>query len=101
MENKKQATAEKFRERITNWQSSGKSKMEFCKANGINYQSFLYWIKKIKDAGGENKFQELQVKDVEINSTELLSVCFPNHCVIKIHGAVPVQFLTALVASCK
>jgi hypothetical protein len=33
-------------EHIANWESSGLSKAEYCKANGIHYNTFQSWIRK-------------------------------------------------------
>jgi hypothetical protein len=35
---------------IEDWQSSGKSKKEYCLEKGINEAKFYYWYSKINDA---------------------------------------------------
>ncbi|MEK4748760.1 hypothetical protein NST77_14595 [Niallia sp. FSL W8-0177] len=43
----------KRQQRISDYKSSGQSQVKCCEDNGISYQQFGYWKKKIKDQSTE------------------------------------------------
>ncbi len=55
-------------EHIVNWESSGLSKTEYCKANGIHYSTFQSWIRKISPKKVEWKPILIQEDKEELRS---------------------------------
>jgi transposase-like protein len=51
LEDKAQAKAEQWRERIAEQQSSGLSVKQFCNERGLSSWSFYKWRKQLRDAG--------------------------------------------------
>jgi hypothetical protein len=79
-----QDTSEKMEQLLRKWQSSGQSKMAFCKSEGISYATFNYRMKrfsKISDSG----FSEVSLKGLSTPNCELI---FPSG-VRMIFGSTP------------
>jgi hypothetical protein len=55
-------------EHIANWESSGLSKTEYCKANGIHYNTFQSWIRKERPKKVEWKPVSIQEEKEEPRS---------------------------------
>lgn len=54
---------DEWRSRIESWRGSGDSGAGWCRANGVSYQSFIYWKRKFSmdmaSGGGATGFVEL------------------------------------------
>ena len=55
-------------EHITNWESSGLSKTEYCRDNEIHYSTFQSWIRKISPKKVEWKQISIQEEKEESKS---------------------------------
>jgi hypothetical protein len=45
----KKTNAAEWRKRIDSWETSGKTRSEFCREQGIRVSTFDYWRKKLKN----------------------------------------------------
>lgn len=53
-----------WRESVSVWEDSGLSARQFCSQEGLGYQSFLSWKRRILE--NSNYFIELEEKDVSL-----------------------------------
>jgi hypothetical protein len=44
--------AQYWQGQIEPWRVSGQSQLAYCKANGLNYRRFGYWLRKFRRQGG-------------------------------------------------
>jgi hypothetical protein len=57
--------SQRWKDRIEQWQTSGKSITSWCKDNNISYNTFLYWRKRL-DIGKEHSSQKQSSTFIEL-----------------------------------
>lgn len=66
---------------IEDWQSSGKSKKQYCLEKGINEAKFYYWYSKINDTeGSPGGFIPIE----KTSATREIEVVYPNGVRLKV-----------------
>lgn len=88
-----QNTSEKMELFFGKWQSSGQSKMAFCKSEGISYASFHYWAKRFSKPGGSG-FSEVPLKSSSAPCCELI---FPSGVRMVFDATPSVSYLKELL----
>lgn len=83
-------------EKAQEWKDSGKSKMEFCKLNGLTYHTFLYQLKKRFTMDSEG-FSELIVKDT-LSLQDQITLKRPDGTVISFSPTTPKELIRFLFA---
>ncbi len=68
---------------IEDWQSSGKSKKQYCLGKGINAAKFYYWYSKVNDI--EDIPGEFIPIDRPSGSREI-EIFYPNGVKLKVNG---------------
>jgi hypothetical protein len=92
-------TSKEEREKlITQWRGSGKTKINFCKEAGINYQTFIGWTNppKKKKQAGFNRF--IPVPLPKRSGHVFAELNFKNGTSLLLHEEVTSQFLRSLLA---
>jgi hypothetical protein len=54
-----------YQDHIKLWESSGISKVAYCKEHSLTYSTFFYHLKRKKRTKAPKKFMELKIKDKE------------------------------------
>ena len=70
---------------IEDWQSSGKSKKQYCLENGINEAKFYYWYSRL------NRKQDTPLGFIPIEKPSVareIEVFYPNGVKLKFNGAL-------------
>lgn len=57
MESKRQATAEKWSQMVSQWEASGKNASQWCRENNVLYESFIMWRKRLKRSSSSEQNQ--------------------------------------------
>lgn len=87
-------TPEQKEELILQWQQSGKSRKDFCLANGIPYNSLVSWCKQFRDKNTLAGFNELKVK---ADPGLFAQVHLPGGKRIDFFQSVPVEYFQSLL----
>ncbi len=88
-----QNTSEKMELLFGKWQSSGQSKMAFCKTECISYASFHYWSKRLSKVSVSG-FSEVPLKSSLAPCCELI---FPSGVRMVFDSAPSVSYLKELL----
>jgi hypothetical protein len=71
---------------VEDWQSSGKSKKQYCLEKGINAAKFYYWYSKINDTEGSPRgFIPIE----KTSATREIEVVYPNGVRLKVDNDLP------------
>lgn len=88
-----ESSSEQMRKYYDQWQSSGLSRMAFCKQEKINYATFNYWHKQFT-TDQRSGFSEVTLNPGSEFSTELI---FPSGVRLLFPCLPPVAFLKTLI----
>lgn len=84
--------------KISQWQVSGVSQIDFCKKNSITYATFHYWYKKFRDNKPSEEvnpsFVPVTIPDTVVST--FCSVRLPLGVVIDFHSPVSPDYLNQL-----
>lgn len=72
--------------------TSGLSRSQYCRDNGINYDRFGYWIKRLLSASREFIPVKVHTPEVTISNATLCTIELRGH-IIKIHDLSVLSFL--------
>lgn len=66
-----------WKQRVVQWQSSGQTMSEWCKAHQLNYKAFIYWKKRFLIDASQKSFTELKdtkacIIRIEYNGVRIL-----------------------------
>jgi hypothetical protein len=87
-------TSEQMQVVISEWQTSGLNKKEFCRQRNITYQTFHYWWKRLTSAPASG-FTEMRVQSREpIGGCEIM---FPSGARMIFHGEPSASWLRELL----
>lgn len=86
---------------VDRWTASGLSMAEFCRREGIGYQRFIAWRKRLAGTADEGGFAELLVgpREDEQNATggALVEIALPCGVVVRAFEGADVALLRAAV----
>ena len=85
-------TREQKEELILQWQQSGKSRKEFCKDEGLNYNSLVTWGKQIRD----KKPHEFTEVKLQTRSDIFAQVHLPGGIKIDFYQSLPAEYFQSL-----
>jgi hypothetical protein len=89
-------TSEQMQLVISEWQSSGLNKKEFCRQRNIRYHTFHYWCKRLSpDRDSASGFTEISVQGHERTSGS--EVIFPSGARMIFHGEPSASWLRELL----
>lgn len=69
----KEESRQEWEKRVERWSNSGLSKQAWCRAEGIQYKTFLYWTKKLSQEGETKGSDEAAARFVPILPEEDMS----------------------------
>ena len=87
-------TLEQMQSVVSEWQSSGLSKKEFCRQRNITYQTFHYWCKRLVSASATG-FAEIRVQGHERDGGN--EIVFPSSARMFFHGEPSAGWLRELL----
>ena len=102
----RQAHSEKMLGLIAKWRSSGQSRGEFSKSNGISLAVFGYWLRQCPDL--ESSFSEERGKFIGLNVGNIgcaagvlldakIELEYPNGVQLRVAGMVSSDWLKSLI----
>jgi hypothetical protein len=72
--------------------ASGLSRSQYCRENGIDYERFGYWIKKLSSPSPEFIPVKVHTSEVTNPNATLCTIELRGH-IIKIHDILALQFI--------
>jgi hypothetical protein len=69
-----------WQQQLEKLKTSGLSRSQFCRENGVNYDRFGYWIKRLSPVTSEFVAVKLQASEATVPDVTL--------CTIELHGYV-------------
>jgi hypothetical protein len=80
---------------ISDWQQSGQSRQEWCRAHGVAYHVFQYWYRQWRrPVAADGKFIPVEVSPAGGGAVELL---LPDGRRVVFHQPLDVAYLKALL----
>lgn len=84
-----------WQEHLDNWKSSGISRRKYCEENGINANTFGYWIQRIRKLGKtDSSFVCLNIGN---NSDSTFEITIKNKYTIKVNNNYSSESLQKLI----
>lgn len=93
----------KMRHLYKQWQSSGLSKIAFCKQQGIRANTFHYWIKKFRTedpSGSPKRFSQISIIQpivAEPKQQAVVVINFPSGMSLELFSPVEASYLKDLL----
>jgi hypothetical protein len=82
---------------IEQWSSSGLSKANYCKQEGLTYHKFLYHLKRNQKESIDTGFTMIETKSIDAGCIELH---LPNGCYFSLRENCSITVLQNLVRLC-
>lgn len=87
-----------WKQELDKLKASGLSRSQYCRENGVNYDRFGYWVKRLSAASPT--FVSVKLKVPEVAASSLVTICtieLREH-VLKIHDFSALSFVLERLA---
>jgi hypothetical protein len=83
---------------IQSWKESGQSQHQYCLSNNLRFNTFYYWLKKVRDKSSPltDGFIPIRVQENSSDSTYNVEIQYPNGVRLLV-PSMDIQFIGQLV----
>lgn len=85
--------AEQWRELISAWRSSGKTRKAWCQEQGIAYESLRRWVKRVRGSTERLPFVEISKTTQALSASEQARVRISRDGEIELYGNISEEIL--------
>ena len=91
----RESTRRAWAERLTRFESSGQSVLDFCRAEAVSGQSFYYWKRKIADPASPPAVPDFL--PVRISPASPVELVLPGGATLRLSPGCDLSFVRSLV----